>query len=222
MVMKVRGWGVGGGVHVAVYVFAPCVFVCGGKSWIFIFTLARRNGGNCVKSVCMGLPLSHVICKLSCHLQVVKNVEMLKHIHTHFIMMWKKTSLRIIVHLIWSWCLFQMVRKGACLGQNLMEPGGSWKYRLTLTKRWMTTASPTHCLHLLMMTWTLKTLIPLMNCYQLKHVAGQSRLMSMACSPGPLQHTDPDFALALQKCRGENSILSIAVNVHNRRIDHAL
>ena len=27
---------------------------------------------------------------------------------------------------------------------------------------------------------------PRMNCYQLKHVAGQSRLMSMACSPGPL------------------------------------
>ena len=53
-------------------------------------------------------------------------------------------------------------------------------YRLTLTKRWMTTASPTHCLHLLMMTWTVKTLIPLMNCYQLKHVAGQSRLMSRA------------------------------------------
>ena len=33
--------------------------------------------------------------------------------------------------------------------------------------------------------------------------------------------TDPDFALALQKCREENSILSIAVNVHNRRIDHS-
>ena len=60
------------------------------------------------------------------------------------------------------------------------------KYRLTLTKRWMTTASPTHCQHLLMMTRTLKTLIPLMNCYQLKHVAGQSRLMSMACSPGAM------------------------------------
>ena len=137
--------------------------------------------------------------------------------------MWKKTSPRIIVHLIWNWCcLFQMLRKGACLGQNLMEPGGSWKYCLTLAKRWMTTASPTHCLHLLMMTWTLKTPVPLTNCYRLKHVAGQSRLMSMACSPRPLQHTDPDFAFALQKCREENSILSIAVNVHNRRIDHAL
>ena len=34
--------------------------------------------------------------------------------------------------------------------------------------------------------------------------------------------TDPDFALALQKCREENNILSIAVNVHNRRIDHVL
>ena len=33
--------------------------------------------------------------------------------------------------------------------------------------------------------------------------------------------TDPDFALALQKCREENSILSIAVNVHNRRSDHS-
>ena len=33
--------------------------------------------------------------------------------------------------------------------------------------------------------------------------------------------TDPDFALALQKCREENSILSIAVNVHNRRTDHS-
>ena len=33
--------------------------------------------------------------------------------------------------------------------------------------------------------------------------------------------TDPDFALALQKCREENSILSIAFNVHNRRKDHS-
>ena len=33
--------------------------------------------------------------------------------------------------------------------------------------------------------------------------------------------TDPDFALTLQECREENSILSIAVNVHNRRIDHS-
>ena len=34
--------------------------------------------------------------------------------------------------------------------------------------------------------------------------------------------TDTDFALTLQKRREENSILSIAVNVHNRRIDHVL
>ena len=47
-------------------------------------------------------------------------------------------------------------------------------------------------------------------------------MMSMACSPGPWQHIDPDFALALQKCRDENSILSTAVNVRNRRIDHVL
>ena len=33
--------------------------------------------------------------------------------------------------------------------------------------------------------------------------------------------TDPDFALALQKRREENSILSIAVSVHNRRTDHS-
>ena len=33
--------------------------------------------------------------------------------------------------------------------------------------------------------------------------------------------TDPDFALALQKCREENSILSIAFNVHNIWIDHS-
>ena len=33
--------------------------------------------------------------------------------------------------------------------------------------------------------------------------------------------TDTDFALTLQKRREENSILSIAVNVHNRRIDHS-
>ena len=46
--------------------------------------------------------------------------------------------------------------------------------------------------------------------------------MSMACSPGPWQHIDPDFALALQKCRDDNSILSTAVNVRNRRIDHVL
>ena len=34
--------------------------------------------------------------------------------------------------------------------------------------------------------------------------------------------TDPDFALTLQECREENSILSIAVNVHNRTIGHVL
>ena len=33
--------------------------------------------------------------------------------------------------------------------------------------------------------------------------------------------TDPDFALAQKKCREENSILSIAVNVHNRRTHHS-
>ena len=98
--MGVCVWGGGGGggdkAHVVVYVLARCVFVCGGRSWIFMFTLAHRNGGNC-------LPLSH---------------EMLNHVCTHFIMMWKKTSLRIIVHLIWSWCfLFLMLRKGACLGR---------------------------------------------------------------------------------------------------------
>ena len=68
--------------------------------------------------------------------------------------------------------------------RNLPGPGSDGtrrimaKYRLHWQKRgWR---HRPHCLHLLMMTWTVKTLIPLMNCYQLKHVAGQSRLMSRA------------------------------------------
>ena len=68
--------------------------------------------------------------------------------------------------------------------------------------------------------WTLKTLIPLTNCYQLKH--SRTEPFDVHGSPGPLQRTDPDLALALQKRREDNSILSIAVNVHNRRIDHVL
>ena len=96
-------------------------------------------------------------------------------------------------------------------------------YRLTLTKGWMTTASPTHCLHLLMMTWTLKSPVP----YELLPAKTRNMtepfdvhgLLSRAITA---RDTVPDFALALQKRREENSILSIAGNVHNRRIDHVL